>query len=43
MKEQRVNISWMHLITYIEKREEKIYWKWVDNPFSKIGTLLEIN
>lgn len=25
MKGQRVNVSWMHLIAYIEKRDKKTY------------------
>lgn len=43
MKGQRVNVSWVHLITYIEKRGKKTYWKQVDNPFSIIGILSRIN
>lgn len=44
MKGQRVNISWMHLITYIEKRDKKIYiGNPVDNSLSVIVTLSGIN
>lgn len=44
MKGQRVNISWMHLITYIEKRDKKIYiGNLVDNSLSVIVTLSGIN